>query len=120
MTPTDFEFTVTMPGDARLVGAVKQLAAQAAGYAQLTAEDGQGLATQVERATEAAIASSAVAHHLIQVRFAADRHAIDVVISTDAGSSAAAPASSASDGLTVDWTTEGSRRTCHIRRLLSA
>src|SRR5262245_28131306 len=119
MTPTDFEFTVTMPGDMRLVGAVKQLAAQAAGYAQLTGDAGARLASQVEHATESAIASSSIPHHPIQLRFAATRHAIDVVITTDAGASAVAPVSSASDGLTVDWSTEGARHTCRIR-LLSA
>jgi hypothetical protein len=120
MTPTDFEFTVTLPGDARLIGAVKLLAAQAAEYVQLTPDATDRLADQVERAAEAAITSSAVPHHLIQVRFSADPQAIDVVIATDASSSAAMPASSSADDLTVDWTSEGSRRTCHIRRPLPA
>ena len=120
MTPTDFEFIVTLPGDTRLIGAVKQLAAQAAGYAQLTADAGERLASQVELATQAAIASSPVPHHPIHLRFMADEHAIDVVISSDVMASAGTPASSASDGVTVKWTTEGSRRICHIRRPLSA
>src|SRR5215218_10347784 len=38
MTPTSFAFTLTMPGDPRLVAAVRHIAVQAAGYAQLTAE----------------------------------------------------------------------------------
>jgi hypothetical protein len=59
MTPTDFTFLLTMPGDARLIGAVRQLATQAAGYAQLTPDAAEGLAGHVERATQAAIATNA-------------------------------------------------------------
>ena len=120
MTPTDFEFTVTLPADVRLIGAVKLLASQAAEYVKLTPEANQRLASHVERAAEAAIASSAVPHHPIQVRFSADQHAIDVLIATEASSSVALPASSSTDGISVDWTSEGSRRTCRIRRPLPA
>jgi len=120
MTPTDFEFTVTMPGDARLVGAVKQLAAQAAGYAQLSADAGEGLARHVERATETAIASTNVPHGPIHVRFTANPSAIDVFISFDAAASAAAPASTSSGDVSVKWSADGSRRTCHIRQPISA
>ena len=50
MTPTSFAFTLTMPGDERFVGAIRQLAAQAASYAQLPAEAGEVLAGHVEQA----------------------------------------------------------------------
>ena len=120
MTPTDFEFTVTMPGDVRLIGAVRQLAAQAADYAQLNAEAGEGLAGHVERATQTAIASAVAQHAPVHVRFTANQGAVDVFVSYDAAASAATPPDSSAGGVTVDWTAEGSRRTCHIRRPLSA
>ena len=117
MTPTEFDFTVTMPGDARLVAAIRQLTAHAAGYAQLPAPAGERLAGHVEHATEAAIAAANVAHVRIKYRFTADPGSIVVVFSCDATEAAAPPpASIASDGLTVDWTVEGSRRVCRIRQ----
>ena len=53
MTPTSFEFTLTLPGDARLVDAVKGLTAHAAGYALLGDSAREGLAGQVAAATQA-------------------------------------------------------------------
>ena len=55
MTPTAFEFTVTMPGDVRLVEAIRQLAAQAAGYAQLTADASAALAATLSARPQAAM-----------------------------------------------------------------
>lgn len=115
MTPTSFDFTVTMPGDPRFVGAVRQLAAHAAGYAQLTAEAGAALAGQVERAAEAAVEASRVKHGLIELRFSGDDTAINVHIACDAAHLSPAPASSRGEGLSVEWTTNGSRHHCHIR-----
>lgn len=119
MTPTDFEFTVTMPGDARLVGTVRQLAAQAADYAQLTAGAGEGFAGHVARATEAAIAE-APAPPPIHVRFAGGERAIDVVISWDAAAAPADRPALATGGVTVDWSSKGSRHTCRIRQTIPA
>jgi hypothetical protein len=50
MTPTSFEFTLILPGDARLVDAVKGLTAHAAGYAQLG--DAARQSTSVSPATK--------------------------------------------------------------------
>jgi len=46
MTPTNFEFSVSMPADPQLLGVVRQLATQAVVYAELPVEDGAALADQ--------------------------------------------------------------------------
>lgn len=120
MTPTDFEFTMTMPGDARLVGAVRQLAVQAAGYAQVEAEVSQQLAEQVEHATQAFVASTAAPTAPIHVRFAGDGQTLDVVISADAAAGPAPPASTSAGGVSIEWTRDGARQTCHIRQPIPA
>src|SRR5688572_605467 len=112
MTPTAFEFTLTMPGDERLVGAIRQLAAHAAGYAQLSSGASQGLATEVERAASAAIASTDTQGAAIEVRFSGDETALKVQISCAATASAPAPHSTSNNGMSVDWTSDGSRHTC--------
>ncbi len=120
MTPTAFEFTLTMPGDVRLVSAVRQLAAQAAGYAQLSTTASEGLATEVERAATAAIAATKVRDAEIEVRFSGDENAVNVHISCDCRASAPTPHAVSNNGMSVDWTSEGSRQTCRIRQRLSA
>jgi hypothetical protein len=118
MTPTEFDFTVTMPGDSRLVGAIRQLTAHAAGYAQLATDAGEAFADHVQDATEAAIAASNVQGALIRYRFTADPEAIVVVFSCEVPSSASRPGSAARNGVTIDWTSEGSRYVCRIRQPL--
>ena len=120
MTPTAFDFTVTMPGDARLVGAIRQLAAHAAGYANLSSGAGEGLAAEVERAAQAAIASTPGHEAVIEFRFSGDGTSVKVLISCEAAASAEPPQSSAADGVSVDWTSEGSRHTCRIRQRIPA
>ena len=120
MTPTDFEFSVEMPGDVRLLGAVRQLAAHAAGYAQLTAEAGQGFARLVERATEAAMAVLTAPQSAISLRFAGSGRAIDVLISCDAMSTPTTHHPVSPGGVSVQWQSDGSRQTCHIRQPLPA
>ena len=120
MTPNEFDFTVTIPSDSRLVAAIRQLATHAAGYAQLPAPAGEQLAGHVERATQAAISASKVQSALIEYRFTADLDAIVVVFSLDVAASASRPASSANGSVTVEWTSEGSRYTCRIRQRLDS
>jgi hypothetical protein len=119
MTPTSFEFTVTMPGDARLLGAIRLLAAQAATYAQVPAGAGDGFAGQVEQAVQDAIGSGGSRVVPIQLGFSGDDGAVTVTISYEAPSAAPA-ASRSTDGLSVEWSANGSRHTCHIRQRLSA
>ena len=115
MTPTSFEFTLTMPGDPRLVGAIRQLTAHAAGYAQLSAEAGATLAGHVERAAETAVEVSRNPQAPIELRFSGDEGAIHVHIACEAAPASGAPSSSHSEGVSVNWSTNGSRHVCHIR-----
>jgi plastocyanin len=116
MTPTSFEFSVSMPRDARLVGAVRGLAAHAAGYVQLAAGAAEGLANQVAQATETAIAAGNQPGP-IDVRFAGDAAAISITITCPAAAASPAPPSTTADGgITVEWTTNGSHHTCEIRQ----
>lgn len=118
MTPTEFDFKVKMPGDARLVGAIRQLTAHAAGYAQLTPAAGEQLATQVERATEACITASNPSPSLMEYRFTADAASLTVVFTCDAALGTPRPAATG-DGITVEWGTEGTRHVCRIRQVLT-
>jgi hypothetical protein len=120
MTPTSFEFTLTMPGDARFVGAARQLTAHAAGYAQLTVEAGAELAGQVEHAAQAAVQAAGSRRTPIELRFTRDGGAVNVHIACEAAQSASPPRSSHGKAVTVDWTRTGSRHVCHIRYRTSA
>jgi hypothetical protein len=117
MTPTSFTFSVTIPGDPRLVGAVKLLAVQAANYAQLGPDVAATLGRVVEREAGAAIATGCDGQAPIDLRFSRDERTITVEISCQAPPSAAPPRSSSSaDGVSVAWNADGSRHTCRIRR----
>jgi len=111
---------LTLPGDSRLVDAVRGLTAHAAGYALLGDSAREGLVGQVAAATQTAIAAARGPNVPIDVRFTGDDDAITVVISCEAEASAPRPTSTSSGGVTVDWETEGSRHVCHIRHRISA
>ena len=117
MTPNSFEFSLTMPGDSRLVGAIRGLTAHAAGYVHLAREIADGLADEVARATEAAIASTDTQSAPIDVRFAGNDAAVLITISCPARGST--PISSSADGVSVEWTSDGRRHTCQIRQPLT-
>jgi hypothetical protein len=119
MTPTSFEFTVTMPGDQRLVGAIRLLAAQAATYAQLPAAAGDGFVGQVERAAQKVIATSGARAVPIELGFSGDEGAVNVTISYE-GASAGESTSQPSNGLSIEWSANGAHHTCRIRQRLSA
>jgi hypothetical protein len=119
MDPSAFQFTLTMPGDSRLVGAVRDLTSHAAGYAKLAADSSRSLADQVATAAETAIAATHAHDAPIEFRFDANEEAIHVTIICEANSSALPPGSAPAGGLTVDWSRDGSRQTCHIRQRLS-
>ena len=120
MTPTSFAFTLTMPGDDRFVGAIRLLAAQAASYAQLPADAGEALAGHVQQATEAAIAASGSAETPLEFTFSGDESHVAVRIGCVLSRPAAAPASSRTDSVSVNWQAEGSRLTCTIQRPTAA
>jgi hypothetical protein len=69
MDSTSFRFFVTMPGDSRLVGAVRDLANQAGAYANLAASETGAFVQQVAAATESAIAATGVQDSPIEFRF---------------------------------------------------
>ena len=119
MTPTSFEFTLSMPSDVRLIGAIRQLTTHAAGYAQLEKDAGEGLVGHVEQAAKVAIASARTTADVIEFRFSRDEFAVTVIISADAAPGASPPRSSAADGVSIDWNANGSRHTCRIRQLTS-
>ena len=119
MKPRSFEFTVTMPGDTRLVGAIRGLTTHAAGYARLSAAAGQDLAVHVQRATETAIDTAPGEHPPIDFRFTGDADTLTVVISYEAGAPAARlPSASAEHpgGISIVWMEKRSRHVCHIRQ----
>ena len=118
MTPTEFEFKVKIPGDVRLLGAIRQLTAHAAGYAQLPAAASEQFAAHVERATQTAMAAT-VESALIEYQFTADARALIVVFSCEAEAAAARPAPVAGRGVTIEWATEGTRQVCRIRQSLT-
>ena len=116
MTPTSFEFTLTLPSDSRLVGAVRGLISHAAGYAQLSDAARESLAGQVVAATETAMASAAGTGVPIAIQFTGDDTTLAVVISFEAGATPPrAPSASAGDAA-VEWTSEDSRHVCRIRQ----
>lgn len=120
MTPTEFDFTLTMPGDSRLLAAIRQLTAQAAGYAQLNAQAADQLAGHVEDATQVAIEATGSQTALVEYRFTADAEALVVVFSCEVPASSPRPPSSANGAVTIEWTSNGSRQVCRIRRRLTA
>lgn len=111
---------MTVPGDSRLVDAVRGLTAHAAGYALLGDSAREGLAGQVAAATQAAMAAAPGASAPIDIRFTGDDEALTVVISCEAGASVPRPASTSAGNVTVEWATEGARHVCHIRHRVSA
>ncbi|MDP1571481.1 MAG: hypothetical protein Q8L86_15920 [Vicinamibacterales bacterium] len=107
-----------MPGDVRLVGAVRDLAAHAAAYAKLEARVADGLARQVAAATEAAIVASGAQDAPVDVRFVREAGTLTVSIGLDADAAAAWPPS-AEAGLTVEASRAGTRETCRITQRLA-
>ena len=57
MSPESFNFTVTLPGDHRLVGVVRDLCAHAVGYAKLPEDAGASFCNRVADAALQAVAS---------------------------------------------------------------
>jgi hypothetical protein len=118
MDPTSFEFTLSMPGDARLIGAVRDLTAHAAAYARLEGAAADGLASHVTAAAEAAIDASGAQDAPVNFRFVRQGGTLTVSIGLQVARAAAWPASSR-EGLTVDTAREGTRETCLITQRLA-
>lgn len=57
MSPESFNFTVTLPGDERLVGVVRDICAHAVGYARLPEAVGVSFCAQVADAARQAVSA---------------------------------------------------------------
>ena len=57
MSPESFNFTVTLPGDHRLVGVVRDICAHAVGYAKLPEDAGASFCARVAEAAVQAVAN---------------------------------------------------------------
>lgn len=120
MTPTQFEFLVTVPGEARLVEVVRQLTAHAAGYAQLPDDTTQRLATTVAEAATKAAGFTRTPGAPVLIRFTGTGQRLEVVISCE-GARTLTPTPATSPGEpTVAWQHDGVRHTCHVTQPLPA
>ena len=57
MSPESFNFTVTLPGDERIVGVARDLCAHAVGYAKMSENAGASFCDRVADAAVQAVAS---------------------------------------------------------------
>ncbi len=113
MDATSFHFTMTIPGDERLVGAVRDLAMHAAKYAQLSDPDIREFVDDVLSAATAASAAGG-ANGVMQFRFERTADRLDLAIEWE-GKPAQAPRDSPSTGSTsTRWTHDGRRQRCLI------
>ena len=97
MEPTSFEFVLTLPGDNRLVGAVRDLTAHAANYAKLPSDVSQSFAKRVADEMQSAINATGIQDAPIEFRFNGSADAVLV---------------------TLSWSRNGSRETREVRQHL--
>lgn len=57
MSPESFNFTVTLPGDDRIVGVARDLCAHAVGYAKMSDDAGASFCDRVADAAQKAVAT---------------------------------------------------------------
>jgi hypothetical protein len=88
-----------MPGDSRLVPAVRDLTAHAATYANMAADVSQRFAQKVAEATESAIDDTRMHDAPIEFRFDGDKRAVRV---------------------TITWSQNGSRASREVEQSLPA
>jgi hypothetical protein len=99
MHPTSFQFVLSMPGDSRLVPAVRDLTAHAATYANLAADVTERFAQKVAEVTESAIDATGMHDTPIEFRFDGDTRAVRV---------------------TITWSQNGSRASRQVEQSLPA
>ena len=98
MHPTSFQFVMSIPGDSRLVPAVRDLTVHAATYANLAADVSQRFAQKVAEATMSAIDEAGMHDAPIEFRFDGDKQAVRV---------------------TITWSQNGSRASRQVEQSLS-
>jgi hypothetical protein len=99
MDPTSFQFVLTLPGDNRLVGAVRDLSAHAATYAKLPGDVIQSFARKVADEMQSAIDNTGIQDAAIEFRFSGTADALLV---------------------TLSWSRNGSRETREVRQYLTS
>lgn len=99
MEPHSFQFVLTLPGDHRLVGAVRDLTAHAATYAKLSGDVSQSFANKVADEMQSAIDTTGIHDAPIEFRFNGTADALLV---------------------TLSWSRNGSRETREVRQHLSS
>lgn len=81
MDPTSFRFFLAMPGDSRLVGAIRDLTTLAGTYAKLPSHEAGAFVERVAAATASAIAETGVQDAPVEFRFFRSAHVLRVTIS---------------------------------------
>ncbi len=115
MTSTRFQFTMTIPCDPRLTETVRDLAMHAARFAQLTEAVGTEVAAQVQAAAATTIDAAGGSQHTLELHIARDGGALDVRLNCEMPAHTGLPVRlSPSPGLTVEWSSDGSQRSCVI------
>jgi hypothetical protein len=114
MDSTTFEFSLRMPGDPRLVDAVRDLAVHAAAYMKLASPAAEALAAHVAAATRAAVEATPAGS--VDVRFTRRVGTFTVSIGLDTAQTAAWPQSAGQ--LIVETSREGGRETCRISQAM--
>jgi hypothetical protein len=99
MEPHSFQFVLTLPGDHRLVGAVRDLTAHAATYAKLARDISQSFADKVADEMQSAIDTTGVQDAPLEFRFNASADTLLV---------------------TLSWSRNGSRVTREVRQQLTS
>jgi hypothetical protein len=121
MNASSFHFTMTLPGDRRLVGAIRDLTVHAAKYAQLPDEAAAGLTEQVVSAATAVIEATERQGLPIECRFVCDEGRLEVRLVSEAPvRDVGELQTNAPAGLTVDWSREGARQTCVVAQRIPA
>jgi hypothetical protein len=85
MDPTSFRFFLTMPGDSRLVGVIREVSTHAGSYAKLSTDETGAFVERVADATASAIAATGVQDAPIEFRFFRSAGVLRVTISWRSG-----------------------------------
>ena len=120
MDANSFEFTMTMPGDTRLVGIVRDLAVHAARFAQVAPQLATAFVNEAASAAQVAIDLTESRDAPIEFRFVRAGATLDLFITCEVVDSSRLPTPEVSGGLSVDWTRDGSTQVCHIRQQMPA
>lgn len=123
MDATSFQFTMTMPGDARLMETVRDLTAHAAKYAELAEPDARALIEQVLEA--ATVSSAAAGQGAVAFSYERTPARLDVAIEWDGHAPVGASNGPASvrplEGSTsVRWSHQGHRQRCLVSHVARA